>query len=116
PVGRSRYVFNDDVMSLADGLANVNGISAASCIQSTRNKRCHRKPERKLPRSWRQADGGDGENGEIALSFPARAYSVIEKTYQGVRNRKYKITVFTVITVTHSRAVGSRKHFVYRRR
>jgi len=47
---------------------------------------------------------------------PARAYSVIEKqrTYQGVRNRKYKITVFTVITVTHSRAVGSRKHFVRR--
>jgi hypothetical protein len=43
---------------------------------------------------------------------------VIEKqrTYQGVRNRKYKITVFTVITVTHSRAVGSRKHFVHRRR
>jgi hypothetical protein len=43
---------------------------------------------------------------------------VIEKqrTYQGVRNRKYKITVFTVITATHSRAVGSRKHFVHRRR
>src|SRR6266436_3833697 len=57
-------------MSRCEGLATANGRSAASGRQSTRNKRCHRKPERKLPRSWRHADGGDGENGDLILSIP----------------------------------------------
>src|SRR5437899_13010044 len=82
-------------MSRCEGLATANGRSAASGRQSTRNKRCHRQPERKLPRSWRHADGGDGENGDLILSIPDTLISPLFLNHR-IRARGERKSNFTV--------------------